>query len=58
MARGPGAIRDPRGWLAVTATIHMPCADTDVATCPLPPAANTLPFAVEAGEKLPVMRGS
>jgi uncharacterized protein (DUF1684 family) len=32
---------------------NMPCAYTDFATCPLPPAANTLPFAVEAGEKTP-----
>ena len=30
---------------------NMPCAYTDFATCPLPPAANTLPFAVEAGER-------
>ena len=35
--------------------INMPCAYTDFATCPLLPAANTLPFAVEAGEQLPVM---
>ena len=34
---------------------NMPCAYTDFATCPLPPAANTLPFAVEAGEKIPAM---
>ena len=32
---------------------NMPCAYTDFATCPLPPAANTLPFAVDAGEKIP-----
>ena len=32
---------------------NMPCAYTDFATCPLPPAGNTLPFAVEAGEKIP-----
>ncbi|MFC4785683.1 DUF1684 domain-containing protein [Nocardioides sp. MAHUQ-72] len=32
---------------------NMPCAYTDFATCPLPPAANTLPFAVEAGEQVP-----
>ena len=35
--------------------INMPCAYTDFATCPLPPAANTLPFAVEAGEQMPAM---
>lgn len=28
-----------------------PCAFTPYATCPLPPEGNTLPFAVEAGEK-------
>ncbi len=32
---------------------NMPCAYTDFATCPLPPPANTLGFAVEAGEQLP-----
>ena len=35
--------------------INMPCAYTDFVTCPLPPAANTLPFAVEAGEQIPTM---
>ena len=35
--------------------INMPCAYTDFATCPVPPAANTLPFAVEAGEQTPTM---
>ncbi|WP_246051005.1 DUF1684 domain-containing protein [Nocardioides guangzhouensis] len=35
--------------------INMPCAYTDFVTCPLPPAANTLPFAVEAGEQVPTM---
>jgi uncharacterized protein (DUF1684 family) len=34
--------------------INMPCAYTDFATCPLPPAANTLSFGVEAGEQVPV----
>lgn len=33
--------------------INMPCAYTSFATCPLPPRQNTLPFAVEAGEKVP-----
>ena len=33
---------------------NMPCAYTDFATCPVPPPGNTLPFAVEAGEQLPV----
>ena len=35
--------------------MNRPCAYTDFATCPLPPAANTLPFAVEAGEQVPAM---
>ena len=32
---------------------NMPCAYTEFATCPLPPTANTLTFAVEAGEQIP-----
>ncbi|WP_042366335.1 DUF1684 domain-containing protein [Streptacidiphilus neutrinimicus] len=32
---------------------NLPCAYTDLATCPLPPAENRLPTAVEAGEKIP-----
>ncbi len=33
--------------------VNLPCAYTEFATCPLPPAENRLPIAVEAGEKLP-----
>jgi len=33
--------------------VNLPCAYTEFATCPLPPAGNHLPIAVEAGEKLP-----
>ncbi|WP_406634024.1 DUF1684 domain-containing protein [Amycolatopsis sp. WGS_07] len=36
--------------------VNLPCAFTDFATCPLPPEGNHLPFAVEAGEKLPYER--
>ncbi|MGW2348992.1 DUF1684 domain-containing protein [Actinacidiphila glaucinigra] len=36
---------------------NLPCAYTDLATCPLPPAGNRLPFAVEAGERIPLERG-
>jgi hypothetical protein len=36
--------------------LNLPCAFTDFATCPLPPAGNRLPFAVEAGEKTPYER--
>ena len=35
---------------------NMPCAYTDFATCPLPPAGNRLPVAVEAGERIPYER--
>ena len=35
---------------------NLPCAYTDLATCPLPPAGNRLPVAVEAGEKIPYER--
>ena len=35
---------------------NMPCAYTDFATCPLPPAENRLPVAVEAGEQIPTER--
>lgn len=36
--------------------VNLPCAYTDLATCPLPPAENRLRFAVEAGEKIPLER--
>jgi uncharacterized protein (DUF1684 family) len=36
---------------------NLPCAYTDLATCPLPPDENRLPVAVEAGEKIPHERG-
>jgi uncharacterized protein (DUF1684 family) len=36
--------------------VNLPCAYTDFATCPLPPAENHLPIAVEAGEKNPYER--
>jgi hypothetical protein len=32
---------------------NLPCAYTDFATCPLPPAGNHLPVPVEAGEQIP-----
>ncbi len=51
----------PGGQGAVTLdfnrAVNLPCAYTDFATCPLPPAENRLPIAVEAGEKLPYERG-
>lgn len=36
--------------------VNLPCAYTDHATCPLPPAENRLPVGIEAGEKTPVER--
>ena len=36
--------------------VNLPCAYTDHATCPLPPAENRLPVAIEAGEKTPLDR--
>jgi uncharacterized protein (DUF1684 family) len=36
---------------------NLPCAYTDLATCPLPPAENRLPVAIEAGERIPLERG-
>ena len=36
--------------------VNLPCAYTDFATCPLPPAENRLPVAVEAGEQTPTER--
>lgn len=35
---------------------NLPCAFTDFATCPLPPAGNHLPFSVVAGEQIPYER--
>ncbi|MFC9064888.1 MULTISPECIES: DUF1684 domain-containing protein [Streptomyces] len=37
--------------------VNLPCAYTDLATCPLPPRENRLAPAVEAGERLPLERG-
>jgi uncharacterized protein (DUF1684 family) len=40
--------------LDLNRVVNLPCAFTDFATCPLPPAGNTLTVAVEAGEQLPL----
>ncbi|WP_278103372.1 DUF1684 domain-containing protein [Microbacterium proteolyticum] len=50
----PGA--DGRTVVDFTRAVNLPCAYTDFATCPLPPAENRLTVAVEAGEKTPVAR--
>jgi uncharacterized protein (DUF1684 family) len=43
-------------WLDFNRASNLPCAYTDLATCPLPPAENKLPVAIEAGEKIPYER--
>ena len=50
-AEAPG----PDGELTLdfNRVVNLPCAFTEFATCPLPPAGNTLTVAVEAGEQLP-----
>ncbi len=47
----------PDGWVLIdfNRAYNMPCAYTEFATCPVAPAANTLAFAVEAGEQVPAM---
>ncbi|MEU8242345.1 DUF1684 domain-containing protein [Actinoplanes missouriensis] len=47
----PGA--DGTVTLDFNRATNLPCAYTEFATCPLPPAGNTLPVAVEAGELKP-----
>jgi uncharacterized protein len=49
------AAPDPDGAVTLdfNHAVNLPCAYTEFATCPLPPAGNHLPVAVEAGEKLP-----
>jgi uncharacterized protein (DUF1684 family) len=49
------AAPDAQGDLVVdfNRATNLPCAYTDLATCPLAPAGNGLPVAVEAGEKIP-----
>jgi uncharacterized protein (DUF1684 family) len=40
--------------LDLNRVVNLPCAFTDFATCPLPPAGNVLSVAVEAGERSPL----
>lgn len=44
--------------LDFTRATNLQCAYTDYSPCPLAPAENRLPFAVEAGEKIPLDRTS
>jgi uncharacterized protein len=46
---GDGTVR-----IDLNRTLNLPCAFTAYATCPLPPAGNTVSVPVEAGEKTPV----
>ena len=50
---GPSAVT-----LDFNRAVNLPCAYTDFATCPLPPAGNRLPVAVEAGEQTPYERAA
>jgi uncharacterized protein (DUF1684 family) len=47
---------DGKVTLDFNRAVNLPCAYTDLATCPLPPAENRLPVAVEAGEQIPYER--
>ena len=47
---------DGRVSLDFNRALNLPCAYTELATCPLPPLENRLPVAIEAGEKIPYER--
>ena len=44
---------DGRVILDFNRAVNLPCAYTDLATCPLPPSENRLGVAIEAGEQIP-----
>ncbi|MFF1573111.1 DUF1684 domain-containing protein [Leifsonia sp. NPDC058292] len=44
---------DGRVVIDFNRAVNLPCAYTEFATCPLPPAENRLPVAIEAGERTP-----
>ncbi|WP_087873223.1 DUF1684 domain-containing protein [Arthrobacter globiformis] len=44
---------DGRVILDFNRAVNLPCAYTDLATCPLPPSENRLEVAIEAGEQIP-----
>jgi uncharacterized protein len=48
---------EDRVLLDFNRAVNLPCAYTDFATCPLPPAGNRIPVGIEAGEKTPTERG-
>lgn len=49
----PAPAADGTVTLDFNRATNLPCAYTEFATCPLPPAGNRLPVAVEAGERKP-----
>ena len=51
-------VADGTAVLDFNRATNLPCAFTDFATCPLPPAGNHLPFAVTAGERTPYERSA
>jgi len=53
----PAPAADGTVVLDFNRAVNLPCAYTDLATCPLPPAENRLPVAVATGEKIPYERG-
>ena len=57
-ARSPLPRPAPDGTVTLdfNRAVNLPCAYTDLATCPLPPAENRLPVAIEAGEQIPYER--
>jgi uncharacterized protein (DUF1684 family) len=54
----PAPAADGSTILDFNRATNLPCANTDFATCPLPPRENTLDLAVQAGEKTPRSRVS
>ncbi|MCG7309079.1 DUF1684 domain-containing protein [Brachybacterium sp. ACRRE] len=54
----PAPSADGSAVLDFNRAVNLPCAYTDFSTCPVPPRENTLPFCVDAGEKVPAARAS
>lgn len=52
----PAAADNGMVTLDFNRAVNLPCAYTDLATCPLPPAENRLSVAIAAGEKTPYER--
>lgn len=54
----PAPDADGRTIIDFNRAVNLPCAYTDFATCPLPPAQNRLALGIEAGEQTPLSRVS